>query len=369
MNDATAQDLSHADAVRRAVDHAAHLLPAQGPIGVFIHHNTLHAFEDRPFEQAVVDASRIFGTEPYISEAAYRRELARERILPQDIDFVLEREPNASILEGLDRRLLRRRVLYRGLRPLNAANVDWLLEEGGFLEKLRDDLEPSERRRLVDEGVRFAASEAAAPPHKPDQRERMAATALFSVCRTLVASGSAGPTLEPRRPRDGFLVSCGVDLDEIVHPLLVRLCAVFLDQGQTYWPMPRREQGFLSAVRRLLSLPGALYPEFLRGLDHEFERQDHAGFTATEVVADALAVFSVPEGEWENVIRAELLALPGWAGLMRRLEKAPDLAPHERVPASLTDFLAVRLTLNKTAAANLTRKFRLRPLVSCPSGS
>ena len=30
----------------RAIEHAAHLLPAQGPINVFIHHNTLHAFEE-----------------------------------------------------------------------------------------------------------------------------------------------------------------------------------------------------------------------------------------------------------------------------------------------------------------------------------
>ena len=66
--------------LRYAVDHVAHLLPKQGPIGVFVHHNTLHAFEDLPFEQAVIEAWQLFGAEPYMSEAAYRAELARGRI-------------------------------------------------------------------------------------------------------------------------------------------------------------------------------------------------------------------------------------------------------------------------------------------------
>jgi len=49
--------------LRRAVDHVAHLLPKQGPIGVFIHHNTLHAFEHMPFEQAVMEAWQLFGAD------------------------------------------------------------------------------------------------------------------------------------------------------------------------------------------------------------------------------------------------------------------------------------------------------------------
>jgi uncharacterized protein len=62
---------SRSHRLHEALHHVAHLLPAQGPIGVFVHHNTLHAFEDQPFEQAVAEAARMFGAEPYMSEAAY----------------------------------------------------------------------------------------------------------------------------------------------------------------------------------------------------------------------------------------------------------------------------------------------------------
>jgi hypothetical protein len=44
---------SRRETLDSAVKHAAHLGPRQGPIGGFVHHNTLHAFEDLPFETAV----------------------------------------------------------------------------------------------------------------------------------------------------------------------------------------------------------------------------------------------------------------------------------------------------------------------------
>ncbi|MBL0042880.1 MAG: DUF2309 family protein [Flavobacteriales bacterium] len=77
------------DQINQLLDHAAHYLPVQGPIGVFIHHNTLHAFQHLPFEEAVVQASELFGTEPYMTLAAYQRDFHRGRILEEDATAVL----------------------------------------------------------------------------------------------------------------------------------------------------------------------------------------------------------------------------------------------------------------------------------------
>ena len=275
----------------------------QGPIGVFIHHNTLHAFEHLPFEQAVIEAWRLFGAEPYMSEAAYRADLARGRIHLDDIDAVLEAESDTLVFPRLSRRSLRRAMITPGVREFDAATILWRAEQG--------DLARDFRQRALH--------------------------ALFDAClRRTPAPDDESPLPNP--------------VDAIIHPWLIRLCSVFLDQGMAYWPMPLRDQGFYAAVRTLLSEPRALFPRYLTGLDQEFRRQESLAFTAADAVLDYLDSHGFSEADWESVLQAELLALPGWAGLMRRIEQEPGLAPHTSVPSSLVDFLAVRLTMAGVAA-------------------
>jgi uncharacterized protein YbcC (UPF0753/DUF2309 family) len=290
------------DRLLHAVEHAAHLLPVQGPIGVFIHHNTLHAFEHLPFEQAVIEASRLFGAEPYMSEAAYRGDLARGRIEIDDINAVLESEPDAVVFPGLTRRSLRRAMITPGVREFDGATIIWRTEQGDLALDFR----------------------------------QAALRTLFEACfeRTVVQE------TEPPLPRP---------IDEIIHPWLIRLCSVFLDQGTAYWPMPHRERGFYLSVRTLLATRASMFPRYLRGLDKEFRRQEESSFSATDAVLDYLDAEDFAESEWEAILQSELLALPGWAGLMRKLEASPGLAPHEAVPCSLMDFLAVRLTMSRVA--------------------
>ena len=140
------------DHLQHALKHAAHYLPAQGPIGVFVHHNTLHAFQHLPFDQAVAQAAQLFGTEPFLSEEAYQTQRARGRILESDIDAILGREPDAQILPGrLTRRGLRRALLVPGVRQVNGRNIAWQIEEGGLLESFRSDLPPTAARALASD--------------------------------------------------------------------------------------------------------------------------------------------------------------------------------------------------------------------------
>src|SRR5262245_9902170 len=77
------------DPLTRVIDRLSHLLPAQGPISIFIHHNTLHAFEHLPFEEAVERAAQQLGCQPFLSESRYRDKLASGRILARDVEALL----------------------------------------------------------------------------------------------------------------------------------------------------------------------------------------------------------------------------------------------------------------------------------------
>src|ERR1044071_8187625 len=88
----THSEPSTVERLKHAIEHAAHLLPAQGPITVFIHHNTLHAFEDLPFDEAVKKGALVFGCHPYLTEDRYREALTRGRIRFEDLREVLEQD-------------------------------------------------------------------------------------------------------------------------------------------------------------------------------------------------------------------------------------------------------------------------------------
>ncbi|MBK9165909.1 MAG: DUF2309 domain-containing protein [Bryobacterales bacterium] len=286
---------SPAERLAGTVEHLAHLLPAQGPIGVFVHHNTLHAFEHLPFEEAVRQAGQLYGAEPYLSEDEFRRQFRAGRIEAVDVDDILAEEPDATLIPyELTRRQLRRAILLNGRTPMTAQEVRWWLNEG---------------RASADERRRFAQCLSAVQHYPPES--------------------------QPQKR-----------LAPVVDSLMIRLCSAYLDQGVSHWPMGDREAGFLTAVRQLLA---ASPVEPLTGIRKEFGEQLERRESAEETILRLLALRQVGPDEEEAFLQDELMALPGWAGLIHRLECEPDLVPHERVPCSLIDYLAVRLSLRRYA--------------------
>src|SRR5262249_844475 len=129
--------------LRHAIEHAAHLLPAQGPITVFIHHNTLHAFEDLPFTEAVKQGGRIFGCQPFLSVDRYREELGRGRIRFAALEAVLREdlgERAQDKIAGLTARFeLRRAMLLYPLRHGPTEELLWFMADTDALRRVRPD--------------------------------------------------------------------------------------------------------------------------------------------------------------------------------------------------------------------------------------
>lgn len=66
-----------------------HYLPAQAPLKDFVHHNTLHAFQDQPFFEALNQAHSIFGYKVFLSLNEYRKKYAQKEISEPILDRIL----------------------------------------------------------------------------------------------------------------------------------------------------------------------------------------------------------------------------------------------------------------------------------------
>lgn len=77
-----------------------HFLPAQAPLKDFIHHNTLHAFQNLKFEKAIRKASDIFGYKVSLSLEEYRALFDKKKIEESVlIQKIIDRQGSENLAE------------------------------------------------------------------------------------------------------------------------------------------------------------------------------------------------------------------------------------------------------------------------------
>jgi uncharacterized protein YbcC (UPF0753/DUF2309 family) len=304
------------DPISRALDQARGVLPDQGPIGVFIHHNTLHAFQHQPFHDGVQAGADALGARPYLTlhdfRAAHRSGRIADMDLRHEIARLLGQRASEPILRGLTRADLWHQLLVSDTDTEDAAGLEFTVRTG-------------------------IAPQCADRPR-------------WDSCRSRVTAGPfrATPVARvPQRHRDVLVaLDCG-DTDPALHGELIRLGSGYLDQGQAHAQLPGREHGFFRAVSALYAAGGAP-PLACRGADADFRAAHKSRASARSAIESSLAGLGVTGDAVGPFLLAAALALPGWAGMFARLEHHPDEHP-DGPPASLEDFLAVRLVLERRA--------------------
>ena len=390
--------------LQAAIEHATHFLPSQGPISVFVHHNTLHSFEDMPFEQAVIEGGRRYGCEPYWPEQRYRSELARGRISAEDLRQVLmddlDEEADELVASFGTRYTLRLAMLQMTLHSAPDAELKWLLAESDLLTRFRAEVSPQRAEQMVAKtrswvmrhldltgqtaGAaakgRASAGQSAerdggdAGARLPDivvsavdrsrgqpiewwsdaQWEAFTLDLLWHLSRHGVQSAGL-PEIERRDPvrlRDLLWEVSGEDIDVCVNEVLIRFCGAFLDQGFSDWALPDRGLGFAQSFARLYQGSLAVTPKWMNGIVGELKAIQSEPFDPLVSIQQSLDALGIAEEETEEKIASTLLALRGWAGMIWQMETNTPFLQHPVRGGTLNEYLAIRLMLERYAIAD-----------------
>ena len=272
--------------VAQIIEHAAHLLPSQGPIRVFIHHNTLHAFEHLPFHEAVKRGGATYGCHPYLPEDRYREKLVARADPVRGSGGRADRGP------GRRRRSTARvswaRAITCGWRCCSIRcglgrddELRWLIAETDALRQFRSETPFQVREQMIERTRRWVMrdlrsgrratgitcarrwrslfeqfGESRIEQWSDETWEAFTLHALWRICHRGVHAVQRFHA-DARRRSFAIAICCCRRRASIPTgwsmTCLIRFCAAFLDQGVSSWPLPGARTR-LFASRSLRSL-------------------------------------------------------------------------------------------------------------------
>jgi uncharacterized protein len=384
-------EASHLLNLEEIIEYAAQMLPAEGPITGFAFLNPLHAFEHIPFAEAARIGTRLFGGQAYLPEERYHAEVKRGRIHPIDLQAALEEDLGKrgwEMIADLGSRLsLRMAMLQHPVLSGTPGELQWYMAETEALTRFRSDIAPQIRSRIFTDTFRWVVRDIINQStedggyQQPKEGSRLrdhilwpllerfddrkidqwsdakwetfTVQALWRICQAGLAGAEPMndfPWLKVR-PRDVLMEATGVDSDSLVHEVMIRFCAAFGDQGYSNWSLPNRDVGFYKSFLKIYGSAGGPPDRWLRGLAKELKRLSDARIGAMESIHESLELMGIDRGEWEDFFPYTVLAMRGWASMIRQMDVRGDRFPVPAPRGTLTEYLAVRLILERFALA------------------
>ena len=138
------------------------------------------------------------------------------------------------------------------------------------------------------------------------------------------------------RFRAHWKLQYGIDIDNLVQPLLFRVLCSYLDQGVSLWQFPVQQEGFLASIRHLEKNSLVSFFKTKRARALLFEDQLES--------KDLLKLLVGDEAFFEQYIFDQQFSHPGWSGMVSAVEDTPHTLLDGR-PITLDELVIFELLL------------------------
>ena len=273
------------DKIEHAIEHAKHLMPDQGPLPFFVHHNTIHHFETYDFFEGVKQAGRAYDAKAFMSEEEFLLSFERGRIT------------EAVLLNKIEE----------------------------YIKHHELNIEPDLLFRLMTE--------------KPDTRQKPDKRIQQFIEDTAYQ--------RPCYYKEAVQIEHNKDIDELMSPVFFKFLPSYFDFGMSYWRMPHREKGLWQCFCEIYSKSSFLRPNFLKCLERIAAGMKQ--YPCDEATALLIQRLAIPDKHLDDYMFRTLYRYKGWTGTIKSLEEMPEWIPNPDIKAVFKEVVPVILVLELAA--------------------
>lgn len=396
--------------LHKAIEHFAHVLPAQASIRDFVHHNTLHGYQQLTFQNALKASYELTGAYGFWSQEKFQQAYHSGRITDEDVFQAMSKDKALKaddLLFEENEKQIYLRDIYKVacLYPVNKISshqLKWQIEEAQALSKVQDDIpdtvksvlledatknedriindlwdaclevlkldhplpHPEELLNLEEEQVDKIFSKFVEQNHLEINPEKTVEDDLFSSIDLVIQKQS-------RQQMDSLLSSVGdkitmgglikkvtgIDIQDEITLHLLPYLSNWLDEGFARWHAnPETSDSFYETWKN-----SAIFDEtgVFSNIPDWKAHIDSLPNSAVNTVIAELKRMSIPQDRWADYITGLALELPGWSGMFYWRHTRPEYKTAQDKCVDIMDYLAVRLVLEHIFVRKYCRKYWL----------
>lgn len=270
----------------KSINKIKHKIPEQGPLEYFVHHNTIHHYENHDFFHAVTIASQDFQSNAFMPDEYYQEQYDKQKISKENINYEIDLFKSKYNIK-LPSHIIFRLLIQKKTDNLYADN-----------EKIKEI-----RELYTDQKNTFYSSVA----------------------------------------RDGY----GVEIDYIISSHILKFFSVYFDFGSAFWLMPNRELGMWQSFVNLYKKSYLFSGKYLKYLAKSiYELNKLNSITSILTLLEKLKITDQIIDEYLFEIASRY---KGWLGFIKSLEQHPEWVKNKHIKPSFIDALAIIMLCEYTA--------------------